>query len=265
MAAGGTPNEIPIDLIHPNPDQPRRHFSQTELDELAVSLRERGVIQPVVLRPHPGKPGAYQIVAGERRWRAAQIAALHALPAVVRDLDDRAVLEIAIVENVQRQDLDPLEEAAGYRQLIDRFGYTQEALASVVGKSRSHLANTLRLVSLPESVQSHLRHGRLTAGHARALLGCEQAEAIAERVVNEGLTVRQVEAVVKALGKPGRARAPRQPSDGRDVDTRRLEGDLAAAIGMSVRIVDLGSGAGEVRIRYGDHEAFDRLCRKLAD
>jgi ParB family chromosome partitioning protein len=260
----GPQAEIAIDLIHPNPEQPRRHFPVAELQELADSIRERGLIQPVVLRPHPEKAGAYQIVAGERRWRAAQMAQLHKLPAVVRDLDDRTVLEIAIVENVQRQDLDPLEEAAGYKQLIDRFGYTQEAVAAVVGKSRSHLANTLRLAGLPEGVRDHLRAGRLSAGHARALLGSREPEALAERVVREGMTVRQVEALVKAEGKPVKPARPFLEEERKDADTRILEGDLSAAIGMRVRLADLGDGAGEVRIRYRDSEELERLCEKLA-
>lgn len=259
-----TPSEIPIDLIHPNPQQPRQYFPQVELEELAISIRERGVIQPVVLRPHPEIDHAYQIVAGERRWRAAQMAQRHALPAVVRDLDDRSVLEIAIVENVQRQDLDPLEEAAGYRQLIDRFGYTQEALAKIVGKSRSHLANTLRLIGLPESVQAHLREGRLSAGHGRALLGASDPETLAARIMHDGLTVRQAEMLAKTQG--GKASKPRSNvsvASEQDAHARMLEGDLSAAIGMHVRLVSLGEGAGEVRIRYRNHDDFERLCEKL--
>ncbi|MEL6576891.1 MAG: ParB/RepB/Spo0J family partition protein, partial [Pseudomonadota bacterium] len=189
---------LPIELIHPNPDQPRRQFTEEELSELANSIQERGVIQPLVVRPHPEKTKEYQIVAGERRWRAAQRAGLHALPVTIRELDDQAVLEIAIVENVQRQDLNPLEEAEGYAQLVERFGYTQEALARVIGKSRSHLANTMRLNAVPEPVKQHLRDGSLSAGHARALLAAADPVALATRVVAQGLSVRQTERLVKA-------------------------------------------------------------------
>lgn len=264
---GGTA-EIPIELIHPNPEQPRRRFDAAELEELAASLRERGVIQPVVLRPHPEKTQEYQIVAGERRWRAAQMAQLHALPAVVRDIDDQLVLEIAIVENVQRQGLDPLEEAEGYRQLIDRFGYTQEALSRVIGKSRSHLANTLRLLALPERVRELLAEGKLSAGHARALLSAPAPITLAERIVIEGLSVRQTEAIARkgvtipGTGMDSSRAGPRKPE--KDADTRMLEGDLSAAIGMRTEIVALGDGAGEVRIRYKSFEDLDRLCEKLA-
>ncbi|MEO1533062.1 MAG: ParB/RepB/Spo0J family partition protein, partial [Pseudomonadota bacterium] len=199
---------LPIELIHPNPDQPRRQFTEEELSELANSIQERGVIQPLVVRPHPEKTKEYQIVAGERRWRAAQRAGLHALPVTIRELDDQAVLEIAIVENVQRQDLNPLEEAEGYAQLVERFGYTQEALARVIGKSRSHLANTMRLNAVPEPVKQHLRDGSLSAGHARALLAAADPVALATRVVAQGLSVRQSVRLVKATAKAGRATPP---------------------------------------------------------
>lgn len=253
---------IPIDRIHPNPDQPRRTFDEAELNDLAQSIRERGVIQPLLVRPHPGQPGAYQIVAGERRWRAAQIAAIHDLPAVVRALDDVDVLEIAIVENVQRSDLNPVEEATGYRQLMDRFGHTQERLAEALGKSRSHIANLLRLLTLPEPVLAHLREGTLTAGHARALVPAPDPGALARRIIDGDLSVRQTEALVKTALRP--EQPPSQPET-KDADTRMLESDLGAALDMKVTISHKpGKQAGELRIRYRTLEELDRLCGMLS-
>ena len=257
---------LPIDRIRSNPDQPRRDFAERELNELADSIRQRGVIQPVVVRPDPRHPGDYQLVAGERRWRAAQRARLHEIPVVVRELDDRAVLELAIIENVQRTDLNPVEEAAGYAQLIERFSHTQEALAEIVGKSRSHVANTLRLLTLPESVQGYLRAGSLSAGHARALIGAPDPAALAEQAVRKGLTVRQLEALARRVDPPSRQRRRRNGAAGKDADTRLLEGDLSAAIGMGVSIHHHpnDAGGGEVRIRYRSLDELDRLCQRLA-
>ena len=264
-AAPGAPSGIPIDLIRPNPGQPRRRFADAELEELAGSIREHGVIQPLILRPDPGGSGTYQIVAGERRWRAAQQAGLHELPAIVRELDDRKILELAIIENVQRVDLDPVEEAHGYTQLVEAFGYTQEELARIVGKSRSHLANTMRLLALPEPVLDMLRAGALTAGHARALITAADPVGLAEQAVARGLSVRQVEELARKLPARDRAKAPRRAPE-KDADTRVLEGDLSAAIGMRVQIEHLTpEGGGEVRIRYRDLDELDRLCRKLAE
>ena len=189
--------DIPIDLIHANPGQPRRNFAETDLEELATSIRERGVLQPILLRPAPGAPGEYQIVAGERRWRAAQRAQLRAIPALVRELDDLQVMEVALIENIQRADLNALEEARGYVSMMERYPRNAEQIAAVVGKSRSHVANTLRLMRLPRSVQEHLEAGRLTAGHARALLDLDDAERLAERVIKGGLNVRQTEALTR--------------------------------------------------------------------
>lgn len=229
--AATRPNpELAIDLIHANPDQPRKTFHDTDLKELAASIREHGVIQPVVVRPRPDFPGSYQIVAGERRWRAAQLAGIHALPAVIRELEDREVLELGIIENIQRVDLDPVEEAQGYVQLIDSYGYTQEALSNVIGKSRSHLANTMRLLALPEPVLNMLRAGKLSAGHARALITAQNPVSLAEQAVAKGLSVRQVEALSRHV--PEAKNVPKgKPSDTKDADTKLLEGDLSAAIG----------------------------------
>lgn len=256
---------LPIDQVRPNPEQPRRDFAEAELEELAASIRERGVIQPVIVRPDPDDPGRYQIVAGERRWRAAQRAQLHEIPVVVRELDDRTMLELAIIENVQRADLNPIEEALGYSHLIERFAYTQEGLARTVGKSRPHVANLLRLISLPDPVKRMVRQGKLTAGHARALITAPDPVALAERAVLRGLSVRQVEEMARRAPARPRARSAGAGSE-KDADTRVLEGDLSAAIGMKVDISHRGpDGSGEVRIRYRSLDELDRLCQKLAE
>jgi ParB family chromosome partitioning protein len=257
-APAGT-KPVPIELIQPNPQQPRRHFGEKELQELAASIREKGVIQPLILRPHPADAGRYEIVAGERRWRAAQLAGVHALPALVRDLDDTEVLELAIIENIQRADLNALEEAQGYRQLMDRFGHTQEKLAEALGKSRSHIANLLRLLTLPEPVQALLRDGRLSPGHARALVTAPDPAALARQVVEKDLSVRQTEALARET-----APRPARPPSQRDADTVALERDLAANIGLSVRIDHKTGGAGELRVAYGTLEELDRLCQLLS-
>jgi ParB family chromosome partitioning protein len=253
--------EIPIELIRANPDQPRRHFAESELAELAESIRDKGVLQPVLLRPAKSAEGEYEIVAGERRWRAAQRAGLKSLPALVRVLGDAETFEIAIIENVQREDLNPIEEARAYAALMGVMQITQDEAARRVGKSRSHVANTLRLASLPESVQQHLIDGRLTAGHARALLATGDAAALAEKVVAEGLSVRDTEALARGPGTaPKKSSGPRKPA--KDADTAALESDLEEALGMTVDVADRG-GAGEVRIRYATLEQLDEICRRL--
>jgi ParB family transcriptional regulator, chromosome partitioning protein len=256
--------EAPIELIRRNPDQPRREFAEEDIEALAASIRERGVLQPILVRPAPDAQGEYQIVAGERRWRAAQRAGLRHMPVVVRELDDLAAFEIAIIENVQREDLNPIEEAQGYKTLIDRFGRTQEAVAQTVGKSRSHVANALRLLALPESMQADLRSGRLTAGHARALAGAPDAAALADLVISKGFSVREAEALARrAHGRDvERPARPSRPAAGKDADTRALEEDLAEVLGLGVEVVDRG-GEGEVRIRYASLEQLDDLCRRL--
>lgn len=256
--------QIPIDLIDANPDQPRKLFSTVELEELASSLKRHGLIQPVLLRPAPDQPKRYQIVAGERRWRAAQMAELHEIPAVIKDLDNREMLELAIIENIQRVDLDPIEEAQGFRQLIDAFSYTQSQLAEVVGKSRSHLANTMRLLSLPDQVIAMIQSGRLSPGHARALINAPDPIALAEQAVLKGLTVRQVEDLARKTPEAKRQKRPRKAIE-KDADTRMLEGDLSAAIKMRVQINHGTAGGGEMQIQYKDLDELDRLCRKLAE
>jgi ParB family chromosome partitioning protein len=255
-AAGIT--EIPVEVVKANPDQPRRRFDEAELDELAQSIREKGVLQPILVRPAVFA-GQYQIVAGERRWRAAQRAGVRTIPALVRSLSDEEVLEIAIVENVQRADLSPLEEAEGYRTLVDKFGRTQAQVADTVGKSRVHVANALRLLQLPESVQAMVRDGRLTPGHVRPLIGVADAERLAEEVIGRGLTVRQAETLARIGGRSGGG-APRDLS--KDADTLALESDLAEVLGLPVEIRDAG-GVGEVRVRYASLEQLDDICRRL--
>lgn len=253
---------VPIDRIRPNPNQPRRAFDDRDLQDLAASIRERGVIQPILLRPHPDEPDAFQIVAGERRWRAAQIAAIHELPAVVRALDDAEMLELAIIENVQRADLNPVEEALGYRQLMDRFGHTQERLAETLGKSRSHIANVLRLLALPEAVLDLLRGGRLTAGHARALITAPDPAALARVVVERDLSVRQTEALARDAARP--PAPPRAAPPAKDADTRALEADLTAHLRLKVTIDHRpGAPGGEIRIRYANLDELEGLCRLL--
>jgi ParB family chromosome partitioning protein len=264
-AAAGEPSgprEIPIELIARNPDQPRRLFAEAEIEELAASIREKGVLQPVLVRPAPGGEGQYQLVAGERRWRAAQKAGLRALPALVRELDDLQVLEIAIVENVQRADLNPVEEALGYRALMDRFGRTQEAVAQVVGKSRPHVANALRLLNLPAEVQAMLADGRISAGHARAIAGAPDPLALANEIVTRGLNVREAEALTRKAPETKSAKPARKGGVVRNPDIDALENDLSEILGIDVELLDRG-GAGELRLRYATLEQLDDLCRRL--
>lgn len=254
---------LPIEKIVPNPNQPRREFLAEGLEDLAASIRQKGVIQPLIVRPLEGTD-RFEIVAGERRWRASQMAQLHDLPVVVREFDDTEVLEIAIIENIQRADLNPIEEAMGFRQLMDRFGHTQEKLAEALSKSRSHIANLLRLLNLPEDVQALLRDGKLSAGHARALITCPDASALAHQVVEKGLSVRETEKLAK--GKEERAERTRVRSSGdKDADTRALEADLSASTGMTVQIEHFAGGqSGVLSIRYGTLEDLDNLCRALS-
>jgi ParB family chromosome partitioning protein len=253
--------EIPIELVHRNPNQPRQHFAEDEIAELEESIRTSGVLQPILVRPSPKQAGEFEIIAGERRWRAAQRAGIAAIPALVRELSDDRAYEIAIIENVQREDLNAMEEARAYEILMSRMGYTQEQASKAVGKSRSHLANTLRLLQLPRPVQEHVLHGRLSAGHARAILACDDQEAVAEQVVARQLSVRDTEALVRAKAAgPKKASGPRRPA--KDADTAALESDLEDALGMNVDIADRG-GTGEVRIRYANLEQLDEICRRL--
>jgi ParB family chromosome partitioning protein len=254
---------LPVEQITPNPDQPRCSFAPEALQELAESLRGRGMLQPLIVRPHPSDRGLYQIVAGERRWRAAQIAQLHEVPVIVRELTDTEVLEVAIVENIQRADLNAIEEAASYRQLMDRFGHTQEKLADALNKSRSHIANLLRLLNLPEQVQSWLKEGKLTAGHARALITAPNAVELARKVIEKNLSVRETEELVRRQAEAKLVR-PQQAKSEKDADTRVLEGDLSAHLKMRVAINHKGQDGGQMVINYKDLEQLDRLCQILA-
>ncbi len=250
---------LPIEQVEPNPEQPRRDFDMEPLQELADSIHERGIIQPLIVRKDPVKSGVYQIVAGERRWRAAQMAKLHEVPVIVREFTDEEVLEVAIIENVQREDLNPIDEAHGYRQLVERFGHTQEHLAQALGKSRSHVANLMRLLQLPDDVQRLLRDGHLSSGHARALITAENASELARQVVQKGLSVRQTE----KLAKGGKRTTSVKPATSKDADTRALESDLAANLGLKVAIDHDANGTGKLTISYRDLDDLDALCRVL--
>ncbi|MEM6390402.1 MAG: ParB/RepB/Spo0J family partition protein [Pseudomonadota bacterium] len=251
---------VPIELISPNPGQPRRVFAPDALAELTSSISQKGIIQPLIVRLKPGESDAYEIVAGERRWRAAQQAKLHEVPVIIRDFDDTEVLEVAIIENIQRADLNAIEEALGYRQLLDRFGHTQEKLADAMGKSRSHIANMMRLLSLPHDVQALVQEGSLSAGHARALVTSSDASGLAAQIVAKGLSVRETEALVKApKSSKGKRKTPTH-----DADTAALEDNLGAALRMPVRIdYDAGTGGGRLSIKYKDLAQLDDLVRAL--
>ncbi len=255
---------VPIEKIAPNPDQPRRDFTSEQLEDLSNSIREKGVIQPLIVRPRPGIEGEYEIVAGERRWRASQMAQLHELPVLVRDFNDTEVLEVAIIENIQRADLNPVEEAAGYKQLMDKFGHTQDILSKALGKSRSHIANLMRLLNLPDDILGLLRTGQISAGHARALITSDHAHEIAKRIVAQGLSVRQVEQLVKKFAS-GELDKPKRPKPQKDADTRALEGDLSANLGMNVNIDHKPDQEnGQVVIKYTSMEQLDEICRILS-
>ena len=261
---------VSIDLIFPNPDQPRKSFDEGDLDELASSLREKGIIQPLIVRPDTtGQKGAYQIVAGERRWRAAARAQIHEVPVIVRDFNDTEVLELGIIENIQRADLNAVEEALAYNQLIQRHGHTQDAVAKAMGKSRSHITNLLRLLTLPDDVQDKVVTGALSMGHARAMISADNPSKIAQTVIAKGLSVRQTEELVKNgsnSGKSGGSSGGRSGgSSDKDADTRALEGELSAQLRMGVSIShNPGDDGGQIVIKYKDLEQLDDLCRLLA-
>lgn len=267
-AAGPMPSGVmlvPIETVKPNPDQPRKIFLREDLEELATSIRDKGVLQPILVRSQPGGDGTWQIIAGERRWRASQIARLTDIPVIVNEMDDLAVFEVAIIENVQRADLNPLEEADAYRMLMERFGRTQDAVAGIVGKSRSHVANTLRLLQLPEEVLWFVRHGKLSAGHARAMITAPDPVALAQQAEREGLNVRQVERLARQAADGPRKSAGKGKSvldAGSSPDIAALEQDLADALGLKVALVDRG-GKGELTLSYASLEQLDDLCHRL--
>jgi len=259
---------VPIEFVHANPRNPRRTFVEADLEELAASIRERGVIQPIVVRAARGKPGekpgeAYEIIAGERRWRAAQRAGLHDLPVVIVEVSDAEALELAIVENVQRADLNPIEEAQGYLALMEEFKHSAEDVARIVGKSRPHIANTIRLARLPESVKALVRSGALSAGHARTLVGHADAETIAQDVVARGLSVRELEARMREPAAPAPGATAAKPAPVKDADTRALEKRLSDTLGLKIAIDHRGEG-GSVTIRYSNLDQLDEVVRRLS-
>ena len=266
--AASADRSVPIEQVSPNPDQPRKRFADEDLDDLTASIQEKGIIQPLIVRT-VGRD-AYESVAGERRWRAAQRAQLHEIPVLVRDFTDVEVLEVAIIENIQRADLNPVEEAAGYKQLMERFGHTQEKMAEALGKSRSHIANLLRLLNLPEAVLEMVRGGDLSAGHARALVPADDPLKLAQQIIKGGLSVRAAEALVKKQQSKGDSNIfegdkPKKPAAEKDADTKALEGDLSAALGMKVAINHKAdSEEGQVVLNYSSLEELDELCRILS-
>ncbi|WP_069056870.1 ParB/RepB/Spo0J family partition protein [Bosea sp. RAC05] len=256
---------VPVEFLRPSARNPRRSFAEEDLEELTASVRERGILQPIIVRAIVGMLDAYEIIAGERRWRAAQRAGLHDVPVILVEADDREALEIAIVENVQRTDLNAIEEAAGYEQLIAEFNYTQADLARVIGKSRSHVANTLRLSKLPPSVRQMVSDGAVSAGHARALLSVSDPELMARKIVDEGLSVRDIERIVQEESRGETKSISSKPRVEKDPDTRAVERALEEALGLSVSISHRATGSGEVKISYKTLEQLDALCRRLKD
>ncbi len=265
-AAKISPNTVPIEFLRPNPFQPRRTFTADDLADLTASVAQKGVLQPIVVRPVSGATNSFEIVAGERRWRAAQAAKLDRVPVTVRDLTDAETLEIAIIENVQRADLNPIEEADGYDRLMDEFKYTQADVSKLIGKSRSHVANTLRLLTLPKKVRGFVASGDLTAGHARAIMGHDNAVALAKQIIADGLSVREAEALGKAPladapkggGKNSAAKRPK------DADTKSLERNITDALGLAVSIDHKGDKGGTLSVSYRTLEQLDEICRRLA-
>ena len=258
----GEQRRVSIDQVRTGPLNPRKDFKDEELSELADSIRSKGLIQPIIVRRDPNDANGYEIVAGELRWRAAQKAGLHEVPVIVRDLNEKEVLELAIIENVQRADLNAIEEAGGYRDLIERFNYSQEQLSDIIGKSRSHVANTLRLLKLPSSVQSMVQDGMLTAGHARALIGRLDAEDLAQMIVDRSMNVREVEALVQAGGLGGGHGGARKAKE-KDADTKAFEKELADALGLKVEIKRGSGESGNLVIKYGNFDQLEYIRMRL--
>ncbi|MBV8686662.1 MAG: ParB/RepB/Spo0J family partition protein [Alphaproteobacteria bacterium] len=258
-SAQGGVQLMPISSIEPHLDQPRRHFDEEALEELAASIRSRGLIQPIVVRPHGHR---FQIVAGERRWRAAQRAQLHEVPVLVREFSDSETLEVALLENIQRRDLNAIEEAEAYKRLIDEYGHTQDALAQLIHKSRSHVANLLRLLDLPANVRAMVVTGELSMGHARALVGALDPQALAQDIVARGLSVREAEKLVK-FGKPGRERQPKLEYKGASADIDALERQLGDMVGLKVQIAHRPDG-GTVTLHYSTLDQLDMICQRLS-
>ena len=256
-----SPSYLPIEHLIPNHNQPRKNFSEDELSSLALSIQDTGIIQPILVRK---KSDSYEIVAGERRWRAAQIAKIHEVPVLIKELTDEEVVKISIIENIQRVDLNPIEEANSYNQLIKDFGYTQEKVSESLGKSRSYIANSLRLLSLPESIIKFLREGKLTSGHARALVGLKNSEFLAKKIIDEQLSVRDIESIVRKETVQSDSRIKKRESTKKDIDTLNLEQDLKLALGLKTTIEhNEDTGSGEILIKYNNLEQLDIFCSKI--
>lgn len=260
---------VPIEFVTPNPNNPRRSFAVDDLEDLTRSVREKGIVQPILVRPQPGQPvsdNRYEIIAGERRWRAAQAAGLHEIPVLIQAVSDKEALELAIVENVQRSDLNPIEEARGYQQLLDGFDYTQQDLATVIGKSRSHVANTLRLLKLPDGVQKLLQDGDLTAGHAKILVAADDPAALASQIVDGNMSVRAAETLARSAGDSPKGSDSSQSSASalvKDADTQALENSLSEVLGLLVDLRHKPNGTGELRIKYKTLDQLDFITAKL--
>lgn len=253
---------VDVDQLEPNPSQPRQDFNDKNMKELAESISTHGILQPILVRPKEGAPGTYQIVAGERRWKAAQMAQLHEIPVIVREIDDSETLQLALIENLQREDLNPLEEANSYRSLIERFGFNQERVAAVLGKSRSHVANTIRLLSLPDSIQTYLWEKKLTAGHARAILTAKDPESLAREVVAKGLSVRDTEKLAnEQSGKPPKVE---KGTVQKDADTLALEEEVSNTLGMQVTINTKADKSGSLKIVFKDMDQLDEILHRLS-
>jgi ParB family chromosome partitioning protein len=252
-----TLRHMPIELLKASPNNPRKHFADADLEDLAKSIRDKGLLQPIVVRPLNGSE--YEIVAGERRWRAAQRAGVHDVPVLIRELTDGEALEIALIENIQRSDLNPLEEARAYSLLLDQFNYTQQQLADSIGKSRSHIANTLRLMTLPESVRIQIESGSLTAGHARALVATDSPAELADKIIKLGLSVREAEGLAREAGPTRKAK----PKPEKDADTKALEKSVSEALGLKVEIDHKGEAGGMLTISYKTLDQLEEVCRKL--
>lgn len=260
---------VPIEFVTPNPNNPRRSFAVDDLEDLTRSVREKGIVQPILVRPQPGQPvsdNRYEIIAGERRWRAAQAAGLHEIPVLIQAVSDKEALELAIVENVQRSDLNPIEEARGYQQLLDGFDYTQQDLATVIGKSRSHVANTLRLLKLPDGVQKLLQDGELTAGHAKILVAADDPAALASQIVDGNMSVRAAETLARSAGESQKGSNSSQSTASalvKDADTQALENSLSEVLGLLVDLRHKPNGTGELRVKYKTLDQLDFITAKL--
>lgn len=251
---------VAVEFLQPNPKNPRTTFDDADLAELTASVKAKGIVQPLLVRPQKGRADAFEIIAGERRWRAAQRAGLHEVPVFIQEVSDREALELAIIENVQRADLNPVEEARGYSRLMEEFDYIQADLAGVIGKSRSHVANTMRLLKLPQSIQDQLSDGALSAGHGRALINAENPEELARQIIDEGLSVRDTESLAQERQKKAASTAMKPE---KDADTRALEKRLSDALGLVISINHKANGAGEIKIKYGDVDQLESFCKQL--